>query len=895
MSKGYYKYWGKASKNKEEMKYHLLVYHSLDVAAVGVELCRGKLLSKKFIEALNIKQEVFLDVIGFLCAVHDVGKFAEGFQNLRPDLFKLLNAKESAAVYQEKHVSLGYRFLCEHMPVVLAMDKDTFLDLMASWLSASAGHHGRPPENEMNAYPVLRQFSEQGIEDAQIFLNDVLKLFPNAETFFQTLSGNNEIVFQKLSWDLAGLMVLADWIGSNEDWFPYRSETIKLNDYYETIALPQAKKSLGESHLLPILSAKQSSVRKLFPKISLPTPLQQTVEEFLLTRGPKLFIIEEITGAGKTEAALMLAHRLMTSGEADGLYFGLPTMATANAMYKRVESIYRQLYDVDSAPSLILAHSASKQYLAIELIRNNEQNYSDDEESAGQTAKRWLYDNRKKALLANVGVGTIDQALLAILPVRHQSLRILGLLGKVLIVDEVHAYDSYMNGLLCNLLRFHAAHGGSAILLSATLPQKQRKDFIKAFADGLDCDFSGDINNDYPLMTSVGREGFHEKLLLSPEYLHRDVLIKPVYEKKDVLGSLLFAVKNGKSVCWIRNTVYDALEVYDQIAKQLGENVVTLFHARFVLGDRLELEKNMLNDFGPDSSSINRRGKVVIATQVVEQSLDLDFDFMVSDLAPIDLIIQRAGRLCRHRRDENGNRVEENDHRGLPEIVVYMPRPDEKIKADWYSGVFPKAARVYEHHKHLWLTAKWLVDNKKFRVPYDLRTMVEYVYGEENERHIPEVFQRQENRADGNERASASLAQYQMLKLESGYMPDTLKWADDEKAPTRVGSLTTTLRLAVWKNNVLVPYRDDDWSLSQVSVYRSLIASEDAADQAAIEAVKKTMPDRGKYCVVIPLRMVGDSWEGFARDSKNQRVKVFYDRKRGLRVQRQGETDEFDL
>ncbi len=896
MNNAYYQYWGKALKNKEDGKYHLLVYHSLDVVAVAVEFCKCSHFWEHFYEALNIKQEVFLDVIGFLSAVHDIGKFAEGFQNLRPDLYQILNQKESAAVYQEKHVSLGYRFLCEYIPIKLALDNNTLLDLLASWFSASAGHHGRPPENEIHAYPVLRQFSKQGIEDAQMFLNDALNLFPNAEIFFKSSVGNNEIVFQKLSWNLAGLMILADWIGSNSCWFPYQSDRMDLSNYWKTIALPQAKKALRESHILPILSAGQSSLKQLFPRINSPTPLQQTVEKISFLKGPKLFIIEEITGAGKTETALMLAHRLMASGEADGLYFGLPTMATANAMHERIELIYRKLYDPTSEPSLVLAHSASKQYSAIEQMKNNEGNYSNDDESAGQAAKRWLFDNRKKALLANVGVGTIDQALLAILPARHQSLRLLGLYRKVLIVDEVHACDSYMNGLLCDLLKFHAAHGGSTILLSATLPRKQRTDFIKAFADGLGCNFFGNISNEYPLMTSVERNGFSEKSITSPEYLHRKVTIKPIYEKKDILDFLLFAVQGGKNnVCWIRNTVHDALVAYNWVIQQLDEKDVTLFHARFALGDRLEIEKNILNDFGPKSSSVNRRGRVVIATQVVEQSLDLDFDFMVSDLAPIDLIIQRAGRLCRHCRDDQGNRVDEKDQRGAPEMMVYMPQVGEEIKADWYSVVFPKAAKVYEHHGRLWLTAKWLVDNQRFCVPGDLRTMIEYVYGEENETLIPEVLQRQENRADGNDRANAGLAQYHKLKLESGYMPDMLKWIDDEKAPTRVGSLTTTLRLAVGQNDVWVPYFGNDWALSQLSVYRSLIASEDEAERKAIDAVKKTMPDRGKYCVVVPLKENGDSWEGFAYDLQNQKVKVLYDRKSGLRVQRQGESDEFDL
>ncbi|WP_419602660.1 DEAD/DEAH box helicase, partial [Thiolapillus sp.] len=212
----------------------------------------------------------------------------------------------------------------------------------------------------------------------------------------------------------------------------------------------------------------------------MPTPLQQACLDLPIGTEPQLFILEDVTGSGKTEAALILAARLMAAGQAQGLYIGLPTMATANAMYDRMSTVYERLYRPgEPRPSLILSHSArhlSESFQQSLLAAQASATHYGEEESIVAQCNRWLADNRKKALLADVGIGTIDQALLAVMPARHQSLRLLGLVGKVLILDEVHAYHAYTSEPLKRLIRFHAALGGSVILLSATLTRKQRTD-----------------------------------------------------------------------------------------------------------------------------------------------------------------------------------------------------------------------------------------------------------------------------------------------------------------------------------------------------------------------------------------------------------------------------------
>ena len=186
--------------------------------------------------------------------------------------------------------------------------------------------------------------------------------------------------------------------------------------------MPQAVKAVAECGLTAQAIAPSAGMNILFPDIAMPTPLQRLVEKIEINKGPQLFIIEEVTGGGKTEAALTLAHRLMAKGVADGLFMALPTMATANAMHTRIQAVYRKLFSDNSGPSLILAHSASQMTLDLERKNLADKGYGHGYSSASQDCNAWLADSRKKALLAHVGVGTIDQVLLAILAVRHQSL-----------------------------------------------------------------------------------------------------------------------------------------------------------------------------------------------------------------------------------------------------------------------------------------------------------------------------------------------------------------------------------------------------------------------------------------------------------------------------------------
>jgi len=597
--------------------------------------------------------------------------------------------------------------------------------------------------------------------------------------------------------------------------------------------------------------------------------------------------MEDVTGSGKTEAALVLAHRLLAKGLAEGVYMALPTMATANAMHDRVGEVYKKFFSDISKPSFILAHSASRMYMDLEKVGHNEDGNKSGETDASQECSDWLADSRKKALLADIGIGTLDQALLAILKARHQSLRFYGLARKVLIIDEVHACDAYVNRLLRNLLKFHAAQGGSAILMSATLPLKMRAGLIKSFVGVVSQHPVDVISSDYPLLTHCYKGGKTKELPLNSRNKSiRSINVECLHKISEVEKILQELLGSGKCVCWVRNTVYDAVNEYKRWKKILGDEKVILFHSRFILGDRLNIEKEIVRRFGPGSTGKERSGKLVIATQVVESSLDLDFDFMVTDLAPMDLIIQRAGRVCRHRRDARGNRMNSKDKRGVPNIVVFGPDPGDKLSENWYKSFFPKAAYVYPHHGRLWLTADWLKAKGKFSMPADARTMIETVYSENAQ--IPSEFETLENTAEGNDMAGASLGAFNELKLEDGYMPNMQNWLDDDNAPTRLGKPTTMVRLGRWEEDQISPfYKSDsghDWELSQIMVNKSWIAGEDSSDSAARVKAKTSMPDGGKQSVLIPMRFTEGKWVGKAKNTRGQIINVFYDSQMGLDV-----------
>ena len=341
-------------------------------------------------------------------------------------------------------------------------------------------------------------------------------------------------------------------------------------------------------------------------------------------------------GEGKTEAALYLAEHWRRKGNG-GAYVALPTMATSNGMFPRLKNFLEKT--IVGWTQLHLVHGQAILNEQYQDLLQNGQVYDDDGHPGAVIAGAWFAAQKKQAILAPYGIGTIDQALLSVLQTKHFFLRLFGLAGKTVILDEVHAYDAYMTTLMELLLKWLGALGSPVVLLSATLPAERRTALLRAYA--------GEVTlikamGDYPRI-SIARPGSRQ--IVVSHFKTADLNKKTIAVERITEDSLAHclrdALTDGGCACVIRNTVGLAQSTYLRLKKELdGSGIkLVLFHARFPFGRRREIENEVLQRFGEKGVTAERDRRLLIATQVVEQSLDLDFDLIATDVAPIDLVL----------------------------------------------------------------------------------------------------------------------------------------------------------------------------------------------------------------------------------------------------------------
>lgn len=684
-------------------------------------------------------------------------------------------------------------------------------------VAAIAGHHGGPPRaNAEDRGRMRKDAGPEAAAAARAFVEACLDLWPEA-----SLEGMRSPEAKTLSWWLSGLTVAADRIGSNADWFPPVAPPASAAAYLEE-ARRRATLAVQASGLL----SPPPSDGSLFDFAL--RPMQEAAAAISLGEGPMLAVIEDETGSGKTEAALILARRMLLAGKGRGLYFALPTMATADAMFGRARRMVRGMFA--APPSLTLAHGRAA--LSREFREVKGKTAPSDDVVCGD----WLADGRRRALLADVGIGTIDQALLSILPTRFATLRHYGLASKILIVDEAHELGTpYLAHELETLLRLHATRGGSAILMTATLPLGQRARLVRAFEEGAGRAFVEDANPAYPALSiSHGAAIRDFSTVVSAR--------GPV--KVERLGALEQAVKviarasaSGAACVWVRNAVDDAIEAVEALRAAGVE--AELLHARFALCYRKRIEAGALAAFGrggerrrPDGT-----GKVLVATQIVEASLDLDFDVMVSDLAPMAALIQRAGRLWRHMdlRPASGRPVP------APVLQVIAPDPAAPVDANWLREVQPRGAWVYGLADQ-WRTAEILFRAGEIVAPGGLRALIEAVHGERVMSPPPGIVQAEEKRQKEND-DEAGLARQNVIDVAAGYR-DGGGASDDREYPTRLGRPMKTLLLARRTHSGLRPWaeaeglsRAEAEMLSEVAADLKRLASLPLPDQSGPEAL----------------------------------------------------------
>ncbi|MCC6203159.1 MAG: CRISPR-associated helicase Cas3', partial [Gammaproteobacteria bacterium] len=674
--------------------------------------------------------------------------------------------------------------------------------------------------------------------------------------------------------------------------------------YWNCVATKIAPGVVDRAGLAPQPPRSWPQPLALFDYLREPTPLQQWAATAPLQPGPQLFMLEDVTGAGKTEAALILAQRLMQAGLARGLYFALPSMATANQMYQRVGEAYRRLFEAGSTPSLVLAHGARSLVdgFRASVLQSRGQpadrSYGGGEASASAQCNAWLASRQKLALLADVGVGTIDQVLLGILPVRHQSLRLVGLASKVLVVDEVHAYDPYMHRLLQTLLTAHAAQGGSVVLLSATMPVRMRDDLLRAFAAGRKTTFrslAGDRR--YPLAIHVGPD-IQQASVDTRAALKRVVHVQFLHDEGSVLVRLLKEAGAGRCVCWIRNTVGDARRALAELEARGVGNRTLLFHSRFAMGDRLAIEDEVLARFGKRSGPGERHGWILIATQVVEQSLDLDFDLLISDLAPIDLLIQRAGRLRRHLRDAAGRILDQqpDGRAGPPMLIVHAPLWSDAPDPNWYSSHFPKAQFVYPDAYRLWLTQRALSQAGVIVTPGRedeagaVRQLVEAVYDAQDD-DAPSGLLRSQTKAIGVRSGQRAQADFNAVDWPGGFIrAETTHWDDRGMAPTRLGENSREFALVEIVDDRVKPICEAGafaMDLSTVRVPAHRLAGSVPEDSGQVSALIAALPEvidgRIDASSVIPMtRASNGEYSGSGMDAQGRRLSIRYSRRLGF-------------
>lgn len=793
---------------------HPAAYHMLDVAAVAEQLLTPCPLPEPQKDALVL-----------LIALHDLGKVGDGFRAMIRN-----NARQDWRHWELTEALLWDNgLLCERLQV-----SDRVLHHL---VSAIAGHHGRPSARRDNDFATK---ARQASPDAALLVAAFLDHWPGA-----SLAGIDRRQAKALGWWLAGLTTAADWVGSNTSWFPACQPDLGLRDHLALVR-KQAKIAVDQSGL----SGTPAKGEALFDFTL--RPMQEAARDLPLPDGPMLAFIEDETGAGKTEAALILAQRMLTAGKGRGLYFALPTMATADAMFQRAEKVMGKLFD---CPSLTLAHGRAG------LSEHFRQVVGGRGDSDDITCAPWLADNRRRALLADVGIGTIDQALLAVLRARFSALRLWGLSSKILIVDEAHEVsgDGYMAVLLGELLQIHAAQGGSAILMTATLPLEARARLTQAFAEGAGQDWPLDEDRAYPALSIAG--GAARRTFAAAANAKGPVRVERLASADQAIDFLADAASQGAACVWVRNAVDEAIAAH---AALKGRGVETsLLHARFALTDRKRIETTELVRFGRHGQG--RAGWALVATQVVESSLDLDFDVMVSDLAPMAALVQRAGRLWRHMdlRPAKGRPV------AGPVLHVLSPDPDIVPDARWLLDCLGAGGWVYP------VADQWRTADKLFRVgritaPEGLRDLIEAVHSDA--RPVPAVLQQAEDERIGEGYARQGLADNNMIGWDEGYRRGA-SGADDTAYPTRLGPETATLILARWQEGRLVPWAQEvdgcqlseGWMLSEVSASKSRLGRLSLPDQSApaIVAATKDWPEWQRASITLcPVAKDGTICEG---------------------------------
>jgi CRISPR-associated endonuclease/helicase Cas3 len=821
--------WAKTPADGD-VSWHPLILHLLDVSVVAdvVLMREPRQTRERMAGILGLPWEQARPWLLLVIACHDLGKACPGFQCKWEGATELLS-KCGLQIPSGVDKNVSHAFVSQ---VVLAalLEATQWPEELAELAADAVGcHHGERASpttlNDLEGNRRIMGDKDWAAARRDLFnaLMEVLK--PQTIPSKEKLTGPDFML-------LSGLTSFADWIGSNEAWFPYGTpEDCDDLSAWWTRGRKCAKRSLDAIGWEPRspLSPRTLPFEDVFHFV--PRPLQQAVAKAVQdVSSPCILLVEAPMGEGKTEAAFYAHLELQRCFGHRGLYVALPTKATGNAMFGRTLEFLR-CQGADHFLDLQLLHGAT---LLNDAFQNLRLSGIRDSETGGEIRAGEWFTHKKRALLSEYGVGTVDQALLTILPVRHQFVRLWGLANRVVVFDEIHAYDAYTGTLLTHLLHWLMAMGSSVVLLSATLPPSFRRNLARIVGAQLP-----EVEAEYPRL-SIFAPALVEQSHFEADIARRQTIcLQGIAPDLPAIYSELEKYPSGMCLA-ILNTVQRAQELYrlfpdgdlleregQRVGKRLSDGTeVFLFHARFPAERRQKREDEALAIFGLVDKEGKRNGrKILIATQVAEQSLDLDFDLIVTDLAPIDLVLQRAGRLWRHKRGP----------RPISEpclLVAGLAGDEPPLFGNplWWKSVYREDL----------LLRTWclLHTRQQLTLPDEIDNLVQAVYEEQIE--TPESLQKRlekaQEDADGVAAAHKVLAHQGIIGL-----PDDASWNDqarfvlyddDEpgvhqslKAKTRLGD-DSVVAIPLFPDDGFTPDHKPDfdqakrWFMRAVSVSR---------------------------------------------------------------------------
>ncbi|MBQ6348954.1 MAG: CRISPR-associated helicase Cas3' [Clostridia bacterium] len=685
--------WGK-SEPFCSLSRHMMAVGACVMEYLGAASSKGILM--RLSEWMGLDEYETIHTFGYIASAHDIGKANPGFQpysGVREGTYRVLNYRhEQYGATRLKTMWKSRGWPRRQISLLTAV-------IRVHHQGKGMGYSEKPVSAEWMAL-------QDSLETRMWTLFkpvEKLPAFENADALGVLLSA---------------VLILCDWVASSEG---FGAEALpELEDVELLGALRvRAHQVLGQYGLIDgeaCAYPRKTSFSALFPAIPIHgmRPLQAACET-VGDRPAMLTIIEAPMGEGKTEAALYMAGRLCETFDKRGIYMALPTAATSNQMVDRV----RHMLEAHQSGKARLLHSMA--WLIDDQSLPAEAFETDDAPSA----EDWLRPLRRGMLSGNA-VGTVDQAMAAALRIKYGFLRLAGLENKVLIIDEIHAYDLFMSTIIARLLEWCRVMRIPVILLSATMQAQQKRKYLACYG-------IRDVKteNAYPLITQVSEARQVRETKITNVYMRGSFRFIPRPLGSDSAAVAEYAIERasgGGCICVMLNTVRQAQAVYREL-KRRGETQVMLFHARFTAKRRAEIEEQCIKVFGKGGARPERM--ILVCTQVVEQSLDVDFDAMITQLAPMDLLLQRAGRVHRH----GDNRRPAGMER--PEIDVIVPEPSSTMDVD---KRFRQIGGVYRPSV-MKSTEQLLGQGRTVLVPEDVRVCVEEAYKDISDQEPNEAIQ----------------------------------------------------------------------------------------------------------------------------------------------------------